>query len=157
MNGININLNKENINKNIAIAKEKTEPKRSIIKNIIKAFIVGGLICLFSEIVFTIINKYCNDELANNYTVMVLIFLSALLTAIGVYDRLGQFAGCGSIIPITGFANSMTSSAIESHSEGLVLGVINNVFKLAGSVIVTAIITGVFTGLIRYIGGFING
>ena len=80
-----------------------------------------------------------------------------LLTTFGVYDRLGQFAGCGSIIPITGFANSMTSAAIESHSEGLVVGVINNVFKLAGSVIVTATMVGVITGLIRYIGGVING
>ena len=80
-----------------------------------------------------------------------------LLTTFGVYDRLGQFAGCGSIIPIAGFANSMTSAAIESHSEGLVVGVINNVFKLAGSVIVTATMVGVITGLIRYIGGVING
>ena len=106
---------------------------------------------------YSIINCFCNEELANNYTVMILIFLSALFTALGIYDRLGQFAGCGSIIPITGFANSMTSAAIESHSEGIVLGVINNVFKLAGSVIVTAIITGVFTGLIHFIGGIING
>lgn len=150
-------MNKQSVGKKIEQVKKTTEPKRSIIKNIFKAFIVGGLICLFGESIYTIINQFCNQELANNYTVMILILSSAILTFIGIYDRLGQYAGCGSIIPITGFANSMTSAAIESHSEGLVLGVINNVFKLAGSVIVTAIITGVFTGLIHYVGGLING
>ena len=148
---------KLNINKKIEVAKKNSEPKRPIYLNIIKAFIVGGSICLIGELLVTIFNSFIDKELASNYMVMVLILISTILTTIGIYDRLGQFAGCGSIIPITGFANSMTSAAIESHSEGIVVGVINNVFKLAGSVIVTATMVGVFTGLIRYIGGVISG
>lgn len=156
-NGIKVKLEKEIINQKIQEAKGKSEPKRNLIINLLRAFFVGGLICLFGEVLFILLNNFFEKELANNYMIIMLIFLSALFTCLGVYDHLGQFAGCGSIVPITGFANSMTSAAIESHSEGLILGVVNNIFKLAGSVIVTAIVTGVFYGLIRYIGVLING
>ena len=154
---LKVKPDKLNINKKIEVAKRTSEPKRPIYLNIIKACVVGGSICLIGELLVTIFNSFIDKELASNYMVMVLILISTILTTIGVYDRLGQFAGCGSIIPITGFANSMSSAAIESHSEGIVVGVINNVFKLAGSVIVTATMVGVFTGLIRYIGGVISG
>ena len=89
--------------------------------------------------------------------ILFVILIASILTSLSLYDKIGQFAGCGSIIPITGFANSITSSAMESKSEGLVLGVLNNVFRLAGSVIVVSILCGVFSGLIRYIGVIING
>lgn len=150
-------INRNNINSKISKAKQHTEPKRKIFKNVLKAFLVGGVICLLGEMFYQLFNDFLSEELANNYTLILLIMTSAVLTGLGIYDKLGQFAGCGSIIPITGFANSMTSSAIESHSEGLVLGVINNVFKLAGSVIVTAVMMGVITGIIRYLGGVILG
>ena len=77
--------------------------------------------------------------------------IASLLTGFGIFDRIGQFAGCGTIVPITGFANSMTSSAMESKSEGIVVGILNNMFKLAGSVISVAIISGVFVGIITYL------
>lgn len=133
------------------------EPKRKIIYNMIKAFFVGGIICSIGETIFVIINKLVEKEAANNYTILVVIFIASVLTALSLYDRIGQFAGCGSIIPISGFANSITSSTMEAKSEGLVLGVLNNVFRLAGSVIVVSILCGVLSGLVRYIGGLING
>ena len=92
-------------------------------------------------------------DIANIYSVIVMVFLGSLTTGLGLYDKLGQIAGCGTIIPITGFANSMTSSALESKSEGVILGIINNMFKLAGSVIVAGVVSGVVVGAIRYLLG----
>lgn len=133
----------------------ETTPKRKIFKNMIKAFLIGGLICAIAEIInFGILYFFdIEKDIANIYTVIIMIFLGAFSTGLGLYDRLGQIAGCGTIIPITGFANSMTSSALESKSEGLILGIITNVFKLAGSVIVTGVLCGVIIGTIRYLVG----
>lgn len=136
---------------------KRNEPSRPIIKNALKAFLVGGLICAIAEIMYKLYNMKFISEIANNYTILTMIAIASLLTGLGIYDRIGQFAGCGSIVPITGFANSMTSSTIEAKSEGLVLGVLNNVFRLAGSVIAVSIICGVISGLIRYVGGLISG
>ena len=82
-----------------------------------------------------------------------MIFLSSFLTAFGVYDKIGQFAGAGTIIPITGFANSVTSSAMEYKSEGIVTGIINNMLKLAGSIIVTGIISAFIVSTILFLLG----
>ncbi len=136
---------------------KRNEPSRPIIKNALKAFLVGGLICAIAEIIYKLYNMKFISEIANNYTILTMIAIASLLTGLGIYDRVGQFAGCGSIVPITGFANSMTSSTIEAKSEGLVLGVLNNVFRLAGSVIAVSIICGVISGLLRYVGGLISG
>ena len=133
----------------------ETTPKRNVLKNMIKAFLIGGLICAIAEIInFGILYFFDIEiDIASIYTVIIMIFLGAFSTGLGLYDRLGQVAGCGTIIPITGFANSMTSSALESKSEGLILGIITNVFKLAGSVIVTGVLCGVVIGTIRYLVG----
>lgn len=136
---------------------KKSEPKRKISRNMLKAFLVGGLICMLSEVIFNLYHMRFSSEEANDYTILTVIGLASVLTALGVYDRIGQFAGCGSIIPISGFANSMTASAMESKTEGIVVGIVNNVFKIAGSVIVVAVVCGVFSGLIRYLGGVIFG
>lgn len=136
-------------------AKQATEPKRPIFMNSIKAFFVGGTICLIGQILIEIFQngfKY-EEDYAMTLATTIMVFLGALLTGLGIYDRIGQFAGAGSIIPITGFANSMASSALESKSEGMVLGVFVNMFKLAGSVIVVGIISAFIFGTIRYILG----
>jgi stage V sporulation protein AC len=136
-------------------AKQATEPKRPIFMNSIKAFFVGGTICLIGQILIEIFQngfKY-EEDYAKTLATTIMVFLGALLTGLGIYDRIGQFAGAGSIIPITGFANSMASSALESKSEGMVLGVFVNMFKLAGSVIVVGIISAFIFGTIRYILG----
>lgn len=139
-------------NKVIKIKKrEERLVKRKILNNMVKCFIVGGLICAIAEGIYLLFNLGFNEKDSNNYTIMIIIMIASLLTGFGIFDRIGQFAGCGTIVPITGFANSMTSSAMESKSEGIVVGILNNMFKLAGSVISVAIISGVFVGIITYL------
>jgi len=133
-----------------AMAKRK-EPARPVLKNCLRAFLVGGSICLLGQIVTEIFIRYFGftEKTAGNPTVAVLIFLSVVLTSLGVYDKLAQWAGAGSAVPVTGFANSMCSAAIEHRSEGLVLGTGCNMFKLAGSVIVFGIVAAFFVGLVH--------
>lgn len=133
------------------------EPKRKILFNMFKSFIVGGGICLAAEVIFTIFFLYFTKEESETFTIIILISLSSLFTGFGLFDKLGDFAGCGTIVPITGFANSMTSSAIEYKTEGVVMGIVNNIYKLAGSVIATAIISGIIFALIKYLWRLIIG
>lgn len=142
------------MNQKIEKVKKETSPKRKVFFNFIMAFIIGGIICIIGEL-FTMlfIKLKVEKDIANIYSVIVMVFLGSLTTGLGLYDKLGQIAGCGTIIPITGFANSMTSSALESKSEGVILGIINNMFKLAGSVIVVGVVSGVVVGAIRYLLG----
>ena len=129
----------------------KSTPKRFSIKKYFGAFVVGGLICLIAEIInYIFLNKFEKD-VSSNLTVTVMVFLGSIVTALGLYDKIASFAYAGTIIPITGFANSMTSSALESKSEGLFLGILPNMFKIAGSVIVTGVVSGFVVGTIMYI------
>ncbi|GGC86858.1 stage V sporulation protein AC [Thalassobacillus devorans] len=128
------------------------QPKPNYFWNCLKAFIVGGLICVIGQAVTDFYVNVLNfsEKEAVNPTVTTLIFTAALLTGFGVYDKLGQFAGAGSAVPVTGFANSITSAALEHKSEGLVLGVATNLFKLAGSVIVFGVVAAYVLGMLRY-------
>lgn len=132
-----------------AIDKNMIKPPYFI--NSLKAFFIGGLICVIGQ---SILEMYKNFGLPESESVslmaVTLILIGSLLTAIGIYDKIGQFAGCGSIIPITGFANSMTSAALEAKSEGLVLGIGTNTFKLAGSVITFGVVSAYVFGIIRF-------
>ncbi len=141
------------MNSKIEKVKKETEPKRKILKNMVNAFVSGGTICLIAQILIEMFKSFFDLDqiMANNLSAAIMVFLGALLTGIGIYDRIGQFAGAGSIIPITGFANSMTSSALESKSEGVILGIITNTFKLAGSVIVVGVVSSYVIGTILYI------
>lgn len=116
----------------------KREIQRPVMKNCIKAFFVGGLICLIGQFVQTFYVYFFDftERTASNPTVATMIFISVLITGLGFYDRIAQFAGAGTAVPVTGFANSVASAAIEHRTEGYVLGVGGNMFKLAGSVIV---------------------
>ncbi|MBG9568765.1 stage V sporulation protein AC [Brevibacillus agri] len=129
----------------------KYQPKRNVLLNSLRAFWVGGTICLLGQ---AIQNMYIHffgftEKTASNPTVATLIFLSVLLTGLGVYDNIGQYAGAGSAVPVTGFANSIASAAIEHRSEGLVLGVGGNMFKLAGSVIVFGVVAAFVAGVLK--------
>jgi stage V sporulation protein AC len=126
-------------------------PKRPVIANAIRAFLVGGLICEIGQFLQQFFIAYFdfNEKNAGNPTVAVLVFLATLLTGLGVYDRIGQWAGAGSAVPVTGFANSMASAAIEHRSEGLVLGVGGQMFKIAGPVIVFGTVAAFVIGLIK--------
>lgn len=143
-------IEKEKIKK---IVKEST-PKRFSIKKYFGAFVVGGCICLLAEVIKIILENHTEKEMANNITVTIMVFLGSIITALGLYDKIASFAYAGTIIPITGFANSMTSSAIESKSEGLFLGILPNMFKIAGSVIVTGVVSSFIVSTIMYIFGW---
>jgi stage V sporulation protein AC len=141
-----------------AFAKAR-EPKRPVLKNCFRAFLVGGIICTFGQALqyfFTHFFHY-TEKNAGDPTVAVLIIVSVALTGFGVYDHIGQWAGAGTAIPVTGFANSMASAAIEHRSEGFVLGTGGNMFKLAGSVITygvfSAFVVGVIKVTIKWLGG----
>ena len=127
------------------------EPKVPLLRNFVRAFLVGGLICVLGQGLndLFIRNFGFNEKTASNPTVAVLVMISTLLTGFGVYDRLAQWAGAGSSVPVTGFANSITSAALEHKSEGYVLGVGGNMFKLAGSVIVFGVVAAFVLGLVK--------
>jgi len=136
------------------------EPQRSVVFNCVKAFLVGGSICLLGQLISQFYMTFFdfNERTASNPTVATLIFIAVLMTGFGVYDHLGQWAGAGSAVPVTGFANSIASAAIEHRSEGYVLGVGGNMFKLAGSVIVFGVVAAFVVALVKSIiiqlGGF---
>lgn len=128
------------------------QPKRPIVKNCFRAFWVGGTICLIGQGIESFYMKFFDftkDTVAAP-TVATLVFIAVLLTGFGVYDKIAQYAGAGSAVPVTGFANSMASAAIEHRSEGLVLGIGMNMFQLAGSVVVFGVVSAYVLGLIRY-------
>lgn len=127
---------------------DKASPKSKTLKNCMGAFFVGGLICTLGELL-TVIYQNMGLELkdARGLTSVSLVFLGALVTALGLYDNLAKFAGAGSIVPITGFSNAVSSPAIEFKSEGYVLGVGAKMFVVAGPVIVYSIIASVVYGV----------
>ncbi len=127
---------------------EKT-PNSPILKNCFNAFWVGGLICAIGQIIFGLCRLRGIDE-TNSYTIvsMTLVFASAFLTGLNVFNKVGKFAGAGSLIPITGFANSIVSPAMEYKSEGYVMGVGAKMFTVAGPVLVYGISTSIVVGLI---------
>lgn len=131
---------------------EKKSEKSNIVKDCIIAFIVGGIICIIGQIIKDVaMNMGADEKTANAICSITLIFLGALLTALKLYQRIGKVAGAGSIVPITGFSNSIVSPAIEYKSEGLVLGIGANMFKVAGPVLVYGIGSSVILGLIYYL------
>jgi len=142
-----------------AVQKQR-EIKRPVVKNCLKAFLTGGLICFIGQGIqnFYIHNFNFTEQTAGNPTVGTLIFISMLLTGFGVYDRIAQFGGAGSAVPVTGFGNAVISAAIEHRTEGFVLGVGGNMFKLAGSVILFGVFSAFVVSIIKTIlimwGGF---
>ncbi len=126
----------------------QVKPKPPILKNVFWAFVVGGLICTLGQVIQTyFISLGLSQKEAAGPTSAVLIFLAALFTGLGVYDELGRKAGAGSIVPITGFANSIVAPAMEYKREGYVFGVGAKMFVIAGPVIVYGLVTAVLIGL----------
>jgi len=130
----------------------KKTPNSPILKNCFNAFWVGGLICAIGQIIFEICKTRGIDE-TNSYIIvsMLLIFLSAFLTGLNIFNKIGKFAGAGSLVPITGFANSIVSPAMEYKSEGYVMGVGAKMFTVAGPVLVYGISSSILIGLIYII------
>ena len=131
---------------------EQLKPKTPILKNILWAFVVGGLICMLGQF---LINYYVSlgfsKKEAGGPTSVTLIFLSALFTGLGIYDELGRKAGAGSIVPITGFANSIVAPAMEFKREGYVFGIGAKMFVIAGPVLVYGISTAIVIGFIYWL------
>ncbi len=138
---------------------KKREPKRPVFKNCIKAFIIGGFICVFGQLIQTFFIKQFGftEETAGSPTSATLIIISVLLTGFGVYDHIAQWAGAGTAVPITGFANTMASAAIEHKSEGYVLGVGGNMFKISGPVIVFGVFSAFIVAIVKLIISLIGG
>ncbi len=125
------------------------QPKPPIVKNVLNAFFFGGLICIFGQLILNIfIGLGVPVKEAGNPTVATVIFLAAMLTGFGVFDKIAQVAGAGIVVLVTGFSNSVTSMAIEFRREGLVLGTGAKMFALAGSVIVFGVVTAFVVGLV---------
>lgn len=131
----------------------KLSPKSPCLKNCIWAFLVGGAICTLGQ---GFMNFYqgvanLNEELAGTATAVSLIFLSALLTGLSLYDDIAKRAGAGTLVPITGFANAVVSPAMEFKTEGLVLGMAAKMFVIAGPVIVYGVLASVVYGVVYWI------
>lgn len=133
---------------------ERQKLKKPVLRNVVVAYIVGGLICVLGQAISQFYMKMgFSAEDAGSPTVATLIFIAAVLTGLGVYDILGQFAGAGSAVPVTGFANSVVSAALEFKREGLVLGVGAKMFTLAGPVLVFGTLTAFVVGIIKALVG----
>ncbi len=132
---------------------KKEMPKSKVFSECIRAFFVGGLICTLGQAIrnFAQYTLELSENEVSAFTSIILIFLGALLTGLGVYDIIGNFAGAGSIIPITGFSNSVVSSALEFKAEGYIVGVGAKLFTVAGPVLVYGISSSIVVGLIYYL------
>ena len=133
----------------------KNAPSKAKLKNVVLAFVWGGCIGVAGQLVLEGFMNGMNLSLQQATAPMQMIFIAAasLLTGFGVYDRLGQHAGAGLFIPITGFSNSLSSCALESKSEGLIYGIGSSMFKLAGSVLTYGIVAAYVLGIIRMVLG----
>ena len=140
----------ENFNQNYIDYVHSFDPPTKHFKNCLRAFLVGGLICTVGQFLRVFLENVAGltgDELSGAVS-MVLIFLGTLLTGLGVYDRIGRHAGAGSIVPITGFANSVCSPAMEFKAEGYVYGMAAKMFIVAGPIIVFGVLSGAIVGLL---------
>ena len=131
---------------------DKKSPNSPILKNCFNAFWVGGLICSIGQIIMDIC-KYngLDTQLSGTVVSIILIGISTLLTGLNIFNKIGKFAGAGSLVPITGFANSIVSPAMEYKSEGYVMGVGGKMFTVAGPVLVFGISTSILVGIIYFI------
>ena len=125
-------------------------PKSEMLKSLLRAFWVGGVICVLGQCVIEIGRAYLQmtNAAASTFASTILVFLTALLTGLGVFDRIGQYAGAGAFVPISGFANAMVSPAMEFRREGLVLGLGAKLFTIAGPVLVWGVSASVIVGII---------
>jgi stage V sporulation protein AC len=131
---------------------DKISPDSKLARNFFRAYLVGGLICMVGQFFSnTFKNMGLDAETVGSLTAIVMVFLGVLFTALNLYDNLGKFAGAGSIVPITGFANSIASPAMEYKSEGYVLGIGARMFLIAGPVLVYGTGASIVVGIIYYI------
>lgn len=144
------NLNKKDYKDYV----DRKVPKPTYLKNMIMAFLVGGLICCIGQIIINFaVSRGLDQETASTTATISMVFVGALLTGLGVYDEIAKVGGAGAAIPITGFANSMVSPAMEFKSEGFIFGVAAKMFILAGPVLVYGIGFSIVIGIINILAG----
>lgn len=135
---------------------EKHSPRSPVGRNLLHAFIVGGLICTLGQLLIALYTELGADkDAAATACSITLVFMGALLTGLGVYDDLAKFAGAGTLVPITGFANSVVAPALEFKSEGFITGTAAKMFVIAGPVIVYGVSASVIYGLIYWLAGLL--
>ena len=135
----------------LALIKKFSPPSR-VLKNSILAAFTGGVICMLGELLGGVYLSLTNDpKLSSSLVSITLIIAASILTALGVFDRLAKHSGAGTLVPITGFSNAVTSQALDAKSEGLILGVGSKIFTVSGPVILFGLIFGVVYGVIYFI------
>ena len=141
-----MNMSKETYKKYAAAR----APKSPVVRDCFRAFLVGGLICTLGQGLTDVYTKLCGmqREDAGTLTAATLVLIAAILTGLGVFDRIAKFAGAGTLVPITGFANAVVSPAIDSKSEGLILGVGAKIFSVAGPVLLYGTLAGTLYGVV---------
>ena len=128
-------------------------PRSPIVKNCAFAFLVGGTVCTLGQVLHDVFENLCSfsEETAGTLTSISLIFAAVVLSALGIFDSIAKHAGTGTLVPITGFANAVVSPAIDSHAEGLVLGVGAKIFTVAGPVLLYGTLAGFVYGIIYWV------
>lgn len=129
-------------------------PKKKALRNIINAFLCGGIVALIGQVIFDLyqfIFPSYNSGNISSLMIATIIFIASILTGLCLFDKIASYAGAGSFIPITGFSNALTSCALEGKSEGPVFGIGSNMFKLAGSVIVYGVCSSIVINIFRYL------
>ena len=142
----------EVVKKRFKTLTEQSEPKPQVTRNCIRAFIVGGAICVIGQIITNILMRFgfTKDEVSA-MTSVIMVLIGALLTGVGIYDKIASYGGAGTVVPITGFANAVVAPAIEFKKEGFIFGVAAKMFTIAGPVLVYGIGSSVIIGIIYYI------
>ena len=131
---------------------KQVTPTHNLPKEVGKAFLTGGLICILGQLILNTASSMGADkETAGNWCSLLVIFISVILTGLNVYSKIGKFGGAGGLVPITGFANSVAASAIEYRAEGQVFGIGCKIFTIAGPVILYGILSSWLLGLIYYV------
>lgn len=144
-------MNKEERNKKYNDYVNSKKPLTRNFPTLIYAYLIGGLICMIGQGINDTLMYFfpsMSIEAVNTWMLIILIFIASLLTGLGLYDRIGVFAGGGSIVPITGFSNSITSPAMEFKKEGIIFGLCVKMFTVAGPVIVNGVAISVIVGII---------
>lgn len=148
----NREMNEAKIKQKYETMANEVTPKSKIFQDCFKAFLVGGLICDVGQLINNIATNYgFPKEQIMSIVPIVMIFLGALLTGTGIYGKLAQFGGAGTVVPITGFSNAVVSPAIEFKKEGFIFGVAAKMFTIAGPVLVYGIGTSVIIGIVYYV------
>lgn len=146
-----MNNSEDKIKQKFQSISSEIRPKSNLLRNCIRAFIVGGILCGIGQFFYNYFARLgLPKDDVSSWVSIVMIFIGALLTGIGIYDKLAAFAGAGSLVPITGFANSIVSPAMEFKKEGFIFGVAAKMFVIAGPVLVYGIGSSVIIGIIYY-------